>query len=146
VDREGDGHRADRPVAQQVAERGQIAVRAEYPRGVGHTALVGGSPSEQQHVGLRIHPDDRPDPRGERQAQLAGTAAEVHHQVGDAEPERLGYGIDGGGRVPAPVPRVVGGHLTAKVPPMLSACQQPGDGASGCAQGVTLLSTVRATG
>jgi hypothetical protein len=102
------------PLPTSAPSARQVAVRAEDPRGVGHTGPLPGPPGEHQHVRLRIHPHDRPYPRGERQAQLAGAAAQVHHKIVAGQRERFHHRIDRGGGVSPPVPCVVGGHLTVE--------------------------------
>ncbi len=67
-----------------------------------------------QHVRLRVDADDRPDPGGERETQLAGAAAQIDSCVVGTEVERLDEGVEHLGWVTASVPGVVRRHLTAE--------------------------------
>jgi hypothetical protein len=115
MDGVGDGHRGQRMLAEQGAQRGQVTIPAEYPGHVDQALSRRGLSCQGEHRRFGIRPRDSMDAACQRNRQPPGAAADIGDHVAGVQPQCLRQRFDEGGRVPASVPRRERGDLAAEL-------------------------------
>ena len=108
----GDGSNA--LGADQLADRLQVCVGAQYPDEFGVELLLRDSSCHRQHVGLGVDGEHDPHSTGEGLGKQTGATPEVDHYVARVEAQKIGDGIDGGVGVAPSISRVELGRLASE--------------------------------